>query len=122
MSQARTNSLLAPRTQPRIFAILTTGDLVIRTNVSIRIWRPEAPTAVSDVPSLAGQIKVGEVEVRICALEYDYTQARGGVHPNEQMLEGFEDGCVHDVKRRIVEYNPPVRKAFPRSVARASLV
>jgi hypothetical protein len=25
MSQARTNSLLTPRTQPRIFAMLTTG-------------------------------------------------------------------------------------------------
>src|SRR5438067_543076 len=44
MSQARTNSLLTPRTQPRIFAMLTTGDLVRRTNVSIRIGRPEAPT------------------------------------------------------------------------------
>src|SRR2546429_6153109 len=42
MSQARTNSLLTPRTQPRIFAMLTTGDLVRRTNVSIRIGRPEA--------------------------------------------------------------------------------
>ena len=31
MSQARTNSLLTPRTQPRIFAMLTTGDLVRRT-------------------------------------------------------------------------------------------
>jgi hypothetical protein len=37
MPQARTNSLLTPRTQLRIFAILTTGDLVRRTNVSIRI-------------------------------------------------------------------------------------
>jgi len=33
MSQARTNSLLTPLTQPRIFAMLTTGDLVRRTNV-----------------------------------------------------------------------------------------
>ena len=46
------------------------------------------------------------------ALEYDDTQARGGVHPSEQMLEAFEDRCVHDVKRRIVEYNPPVRRRF----------
>jgi len=52
MSQARTNSLLTPRTQPRIFAILTTGDLVRRTNVSIRIGRPEAPTAVMMFPIL----------------------------------------------------------------------
>ena len=52
MSQARTNSLLTPRTQPRIFAMLTTGDLVKRTNVSIRIGRPEAPTAVMMFPIL----------------------------------------------------------------------
>ena len=52
MSQARTNSLLPPRTQPRIFAILTTGDFVRRTNVSIRIGRPEGPTAVVMFPVL----------------------------------------------------------------------
>jgi hypothetical protein len=52
MSQARTNSLLTPRTQPRIFAMLTTGDLVRRTNVSIRIGRPEAPRAVMMFPIL----------------------------------------------------------------------
>src|SRR6266478_3904568 len=52
MSQARTNSLLPPRTQPRIFAILTTGDFVRRTNVSIRIGRPDGPTAVVMFPML----------------------------------------------------------------------
>src|SRR5579864_978416 len=52
MSQARTNSLLTPRAHPRIFAMLTTGDLVRRTNVSIRIGRPEAPTAVMMFPIL----------------------------------------------------------------------
>ena len=52
MSQARTNSLLTPRTQPRIFAMLTTGDLVRRTNVSSRIGRPEGPTAVMMFPVL----------------------------------------------------------------------
>src|SRR5437867_1718290 len=41
-----------PRTQPRILAMLTTGDLVRRTNVSIRIGRPEAPTAVMMFPIL----------------------------------------------------------------------
>jgi len=30
-----------PRTHPRIFAMLATGDLVMRTNVSIRIGKPE---------------------------------------------------------------------------------
>jgi hypothetical protein len=50
MSQARTNSLLAPLTQPRIFAMLTTAHLVRRTNVSIRIGRPEGPTAVVMLP------------------------------------------------------------------------
>src|SRR2546430_751477 len=52
MSQARTNSLLTPLTQPRIFAMLTTGDLVRRTNVSIRTGRPEATTAVMMFPIL----------------------------------------------------------------------
>ena len=52
MSQARTNSLLAPRTQPRIFAMLTTGDRVRRTNVSIKMGRPEGPTAVVMFPVL----------------------------------------------------------------------
>jgi len=41
-----------PRTQPRIFAMLATGDLVRRTNVSIRIGRPEGPTAVVMFPVL----------------------------------------------------------------------
>jgi len=31
---------------PRVIVILTTGDLVSRTNVFIRIGRPEGPTAV----------------------------------------------------------------------------
>ena len=48
----KTYSLLTPRTQPRIFAMLTTGDLVRRTKVSIRIGRPEAPTAVMMFPIL----------------------------------------------------------------------
>src|SRR6202166_3508765 len=51
MSQARTNSLLTPRAQPRIFAMLTTGDFVSRTNVSIKMGRPEAPIAVMMFPS-----------------------------------------------------------------------
>jgi hypothetical protein len=69
ISQARTNSLLTPRTQPRIYAMVTTGDLVRRTNVSVRIGRPEGPTAAF----LPGQIKVGKVELRIRALEYHDT-------------------------------------------------
>jgi hypothetical protein len=52
LAQSRTNSLLTPRTQPRIFAMLTTGDLVSRTNVSIRIGSPEGPTAVVMFPVL----------------------------------------------------------------------
>ncbi len=52
ISQASTNSLLTPRAQPRIFAMLTTGDLVRRTNVSVRIGRPEGPTAVVMLPVL----------------------------------------------------------------------
>jgi hypothetical protein len=44
MSQARRNSLDTPRARPRIFAMLTTGDLVRRTNVSSSDGRPEGPT------------------------------------------------------------------------------
>jgi len=44
--------LLTPRTQPRIFAMLATADLVMRTNVSIRIGKPEGPTAVVILPVL----------------------------------------------------------------------
>src|SRR5881628_2596537 len=109
MSQARTNSLLTPRTQPRIFAMLTTGDLVRRTNVSMRIGRPDS---CGDVPRLAGQIKVGKIEVRIRALEYDDTQARTGVHSSDNILESFEYGSVYDVERWIFEPNPPVRRRF----------
>src|SRR5690348_4617108 len=70
------------------------------------------PDRCGDVPRLAGQIKVGKVELRIRALEYDDTQARAGVHSFEQILEAFEYGGVYNVERRIVEQNPPVRRRF----------
>src|SRR5439155_22882441 len=44
------------------------------------------PYLCSDVPCLASQIKVGKVELRIRALEYDDTQLRAGVHSAEQTL------------------------------------
>jgi hypothetical protein len=59
--------------------MLTTGDLVRRTKVSIRIGRPEDPTVVVMFARLAGQIKVGEVELRIRAFQHYDTQARAGV-------------------------------------------
>src|SRR5580700_3765468 len=43
------------------------------------------PDSGGDVPRLAGQIKMGKVEVRIRALEYDDTQAQAGVHSSEQV-------------------------------------
>src|SRR5580693_5198133 len=110
MSQARTNSLLPPRTQPRIFAILTTGDFVRRTNVSIRIGRPEGPTAV--VMFLAGQIKVGEIEIGNRALEHDDAQPLTGVHPKKQILEASKGRRVQNVERRIIEHDPPVGRRF----------
>src|SRR6266436_1690446 len=61
------------------------------------------PDSRGDVPRLAGQIKVGKVELRIRALEYDDTYARAGVHSSEQILEAFEYGGVYHVERRIVE-------------------
>src|SRR5580704_9727536 len=66
------------------------------------------PDSRGDVPRLAGQIKVGKVELRIRALEYDDTQVRAGVHSSEQVLEAFEYGGVYNVERRIIEHNPPV--------------
>src|SRR5205807_10167004 len=70
------------------------------------------PDSCGDVPRLAGQIKVGKVELRIRALEYDDTEARAGVHSSEQILEAFEYGGVYNVERRIVEQHPPVRRRF----------
>ncbi len=63
--------------------MLTTGDLVRRTNVSIRIGSPDSS---HDVPYLAGQIKVGKVKLGVRAFEYDDPQARAGVHSREQVL------------------------------------
>src|SRR6266481_8687383 len=65
-----------------------------------------------DVPCLAGQIKVGKVELRIRALEYRDTQARADVHSGEQILEAFEYCGVDNVEGRIIEQNPPVRRRF----------
>src|SRR3984893_8906378 len=70
------------------------------------------PNSCCDVPRLAGQIKVGKVELRIRALEHYDTQARAGVHSSEQILEALEYRGVHDVERRIIEYNPPVSRRF----------
>ncbi len=70
------------------------------------------PDRCGDVPRLAGQIKVSEIEVTIRALEYNDTQARARVHSSEQILEPFEYGGVHNVERRIIKHNPPVRGRF----------
>src|SRR2546425_6360373 len=45
------------------------------------------PDRCGDVPRLAGQIKVGKVELRIRALEYHDAQARAGAHSSEKTLE-----------------------------------
>src|SRR6266702_7147103 len=71
-----------------------------------------SPDSCGDVPRLAGQIKVGKVELRIRTLEYNDTQARAGVHSSEQILEAFEYGGVYNVERRILEQNPPIRRRF----------
>src|SRR4029077_13076432 len=71
-----------------------------------------SPDSSHDVPYLAGQIKVGKVEVRIRALEYYDPQARAGVHSSEQILQGFEYAGIYDVERRIIKRNPPVRRRF----------
>src|SRR5260221_12204011 len=45
-----------------------------------------SPDSSHDVPYLAGQIKVGKVELWICALEHNDAQALAGVHSREQIL------------------------------------
>src|SRR5437870_10853193 len=70
------------------------------------------PGSRDDVPDVAGQIKVGKVELRVRALEDDDTQARAGVHSSEEILEAFEYGGVYDIEGRIFEPNPPVRRHF----------
>src|SRR6266566_2997179 len=70
------------------------------------------PDSCGNVPYLAGQIKVGKVELRIRALEYHDAQARAGSHSSEQILEAFEYGGVYNVERRIFKHNPPVRRCF----------
>src|SRR6266705_347710 len=70
------------------------------------------PDSSEDVPRLAGQIEVREVELRIRTFEYYDTQARAGVHSSEQILQAFEDGGVDNVEGWIVEDNPPVRGRF----------
>src|SRR6266478_6219280 len=62
-----------------------------------------SPDSSHDVPYLAGQIKVGQVEVRIRALEYYDPQARAGVHSSQQFLKAFEYRGVYNVERRIIE-------------------
>jgi hypothetical protein len=71
-----------------------------------------SPDSSHDVPYLAGQIKVGKVKLGVGAFEYDDPQARAGVHSREQILQGFEYAGVHDVERRVIEHNPPVRGGF----------
>src|SRR6266478_7262662 len=70
------------------------------------------PHGCRDVPRLAGQIKVGEIEVGNRALEYDDAQCLTDVHPNKQILEASKDRCVQNVERRIIEYDPPVGRRF----------
>src|SRR6266404_4156203 len=45
-----------------------------------------SPDSSHDVPYLAGQIKVGKVELGVGAFEYDDPQVRAGVHSREQVL------------------------------------
>src|SRR5580704_1586012 len=112
MSQARTNSLLTPRTQPRILARLTTGALVRRTNVSIKMGKPVGPIALMTFPILARQIEVRQVEVHKGALENNHTQTFSSLHPDKKVLKGLEDIEVDDIEGRIVEYGSPVPRRF----------
>src|SRR5258708_2093733 len=74
--------------------------------------KPGSSDTWGDVPNLASQIKVGQVEGRNRALEDNDTQILAGVHPNKQILEGLEDVRVNNVEGWVVEYYPPVRRRF----------
>jgi hypothetical protein len=52
------------------------------------------PDCCRDVPRLAGQIKVGEIEVGNRALEHDDAQPLTGIHPKKQILEASKDRRV----------------------------
>jgi len=71
-----------------------------------------APNGCGDIPDLAGQIKVGKIELGIRALEHHDAQAWAQVHSSKQILQAFEYGGVHNVERRVIEENPPVRRCF----------
>src|SRR5258706_15861194 len=45
-----------------------------------------SPDSSHDVPYLAGQIKVGKVQLGVRAFEYDDPQTRAGVHSSQQIL------------------------------------
>ena len=47
---------------------------------------PGRPDSCHDVPYLASQVKVGKVEFRIRAFEYDDPEARACVHSRDQIL------------------------------------
>ena len=70
------------------------------------------PDGSGDVPRLAGQIKVGKIEVGNRALEHDDAETLTGVHPNKKILQAVKDRRVQDVERRIIEHNFPVRRGF----------
>src|SRR5258708_23160988 len=74
--------------------------------------KPGSSDSCGDVPNLASQIKVRQVEVRNRALENNDTQILAGVHPNKQILEGLEDVRVNNVERWVDEYYHPVRRHF----------
>src|SRR5882724_12265874 len=74
--------------------------------------KPGSSDSCGDVPNLASQIEVRQVEVGNCALENNDAQALGRIHSDKKVLEGLEDVRVDDVERRIVEYDSPVRRRF----------
>jgi hypothetical protein len=65
------------------------------------------PYSCGDVPYLAGQIKMSEVEVGVGAFEDDDTEVLARVHPSEQILEAIVHRGIHDVEGRVIENGPP---------------
>jgi hypothetical protein len=63
-----------------------------------------------DITQLAGQIKVSEVKVGNCALEYNDAELMACVHTHKQILKALEHRAIHNVEGRVVEDYPPVRR------------
>src|SRR6266581_9642183 len=111
-SQARTNSLPAPRARPRIEAALTTGARARRTRTSIQADSPVGPTpSASVLPGSFSQVIMGQVEIPVGAVEHNDVEIRILLDEAGEVAE-LGDGRRRDrVNRRVVERHMAVSGA-----------